>query len=241
MPWLTPDSLPANGEVVCRQLRIPNDTLIIAAVNGALLDLTYPENWEPLGAITPDEMAAAMLGMVLEYLNSTCMIGAILPYVTQQPPANCLPCDGSLHLRVDYPVLYQVIDPAYIVDADTFRTPDLRDVFLLGAGSTYQANSSGGAASVSLTADQNGPHSHTTQPHSHTTQPHVHSEVVPVPIPVNGGVEAPAPSAEPGPSTTGPAVVAVDPASVVVDSSGLGEAHENMPPYRALNYCLVAR
>lgn len=60
------------------------------------------------------------------------------------------------------------------------------------------------------------------------------------PIPA-GGIEAPAPASEPGPAVTGPEVVVVEPATVTVDSSGLGDAHENMPPYTALRYCMVAR
>ena len=40
-------------------------------------------------------------------------------------------------------------------------TPDLRDRFIIGAGSSYQAGSTGGAAAVRLSADQLPAHSHT--------------------------------------------------------------------------------
>lgn len=36
----------------------------------------------------------------------------------------------------------------------------LKDRFLLGAGDTYAAGSTGGEAEVALTGEQNGPHSH---------------------------------------------------------------------------------
>jgi microcystin-dependent protein len=116
-------------------------------------------------------MAAATFEMFLACLDSACMIGAIFPYATQDAPPNCLPCNGSLQQRADYPRLYAAIDPAYIVDTDSFRTPDLRGRVVLCAGGGYPRNSTGGAATVALTAVQNGPHTHTTQPHSHIAQP----------------------------------------------------------------------
>lgn len=36
----------------------------------------------------------------------------------------------------------------------------LKDIFLLGAGDTYSAGATGGAATVALTAANNGPHEH---------------------------------------------------------------------------------
>lgn len=65
MPWLTPETLPTT--FVCRQVLIPEDVDIIAAVTGALLDLTRASNWEQHGAITPDEISSAMATMVMEF------------------------------------------------------------------------------------------------------------------------------------------------------------------------------
>lgn len=63
--WLTPDEIPA--DFYCRALSIPANIYIQAAVTGALLELTFPEKWEQVGAVTPEEMAAAMLTMLNKF------------------------------------------------------------------------------------------------------------------------------------------------------------------------------
>jgi len=68
MPYITPDTIPVATR--SRDLLIPDDIYILAAVNGALYDLTLPENWEKVGAISPDEIAARMLEMFEAYLTS---------------------------------------------------------------------------------------------------------------------------------------------------------------------------
>lgn len=70
MPWLTPD-LPAPTDVFCRRLTIPNRLEFIMAVNGALVDLTRPYNWEKFGSMTPEEAAELMQTMLQEYFTSS--------------------------------------------------------------------------------------------------------------------------------------------------------------------------
>lgn len=71
--YLTPEEIPAS--FTRRWICVPNDPLIIAAVNGALLELTFPYNWELFGAITPEQMSAAMIDTVLPFMatESLCM------------------------------------------------------------------------------------------------------------------------------------------------------------------------
>ena len=57
-------------------------------------------------------------------------------------------------------------------------TPDLRDRFIVGAGSAYSVNNTGGAASVTLTTAQIPSHNHSfsgSSSHSHTINNHTHS------------------------------------------------------------------
>jgi hypothetical protein len=54
--YLTPESLPAT--LKRRVLDIPTDPDFLAAFNGALLPLMDPANWQPFGAITPEQAAA---------------------------------------------------------------------------------------------------------------------------------------------------------------------------------------
>mgnify|MGYP003323012516 CR=1 FL=1 len=57
-------------------------------------------------------------------------------------------------------------------------TPDLRDRFIVGAGSGYSVNDTGGAASVTLSTAQIPSHNHSfsgSSSHSHTINQHTHS------------------------------------------------------------------
>jgi len=71
--WLTPDTLPTT--TLRRWLCIPDEPAFLAVVTGALLRLTYAENWEAYGAVTPQEAADAMSVMLEGYfeLESECM------------------------------------------------------------------------------------------------------------------------------------------------------------------------
>lgn len=61
----------SDGEI-CRRLLIPDDLTILAAVGGALSELTKPYNWEQVGTMTPGEAAELMSGIVLSYFESSC-------------------------------------------------------------------------------------------------------------------------------------------------------------------------
>jgi len=125
MPYLTGSSIPT-ADFICRRLRIPNDIDLIISVNGALDELTNPENWEQFGTATPEEAAAAMDSMFREYLlGDACMLGAIVLYSTTAFPTGILACDGASHLRTTYPRLYSVLPGVYITDADNFTVPAL--------------------------------------------------------------------------------------------------------------------
>jgi len=68
--YITPDSIPT--ATICRVLTIPDETIIRAAVTGALSELIYASNWEQVGAVTAEDMAAAMLSMFEAYAVSGC-------------------------------------------------------------------------------------------------------------------------------------------------------------------------
>jgi len=122
--WLTSDVLPSD-DFICRRLRIPNEIYTIANVNGALLSLCEAVNWQQFGAVTIEETVAAMNRMYNEYSQGeVCLIGSIILFATGTTPDGTLPCDGSVYNRVDYPGLYAVLDTRYIIDADTFMTPN---------------------------------------------------------------------------------------------------------------------
>jgi len=73
--WLTPNS-PAPDELRCRSISVPDDIDLVAAVSGALLDLTKPYNWEQYGTMTPDEASQIMLMAVQDFMNDECSSGS---------------------------------------------------------------------------------------------------------------------------------------------------------------------
>lgn len=228
LAWLTPD-LVTPTDFICRRVRIPNDIGYISAVNGALLSLAEVENWEKLGTATPEEAAENMATMYWDYLftGSVCMIGSIFPYITTDPPPYALLCDGSTYNREDYPLLYEVLDAAFILDADTFYVPDLRDQFLAGAGLSYAVSETGGEPQVTLSVGE-------MPSHTHTDSGHVHSAEVSTPTLIPIGVGVPAPAAIPGVGSTGVG-------SAALSTEGGDEAHENRPPFTALKFAVIAR
>lgn len=216
--WITP-AISAPSTFVARRVLIPDDPTWLAIVNGALDELCYPSSFEQVEGITPEDTAAAFTQMYLSYATQDwAMIGAILPYVTASTPPNCLVCDGTSYLRVDYPALYAVLAPAFITDADHFHVPDLRGRASIGTGTgtglTARAmGDSGGAERVTLSLSE-------TPSHSHGYTPAVAAII-------NGGLEAPAASAVPGIASTG--------------SAGGDGSHENMAPFLAVGFCIIAR
>jgi len=213
--WLTPDTIPTAA--ICRRLVIPDDLGIIIAVTGALDLLGQPENWEQHGAITPDEISEAMRDMLWSYLNegTVCMIGAIIPFATADVPDNALACDGAEYARDDYPELYSVLDTVFIIDADSFVVPDMRNAVPIGMGITWDIGDTGGEVEHTLTVAEMPSHAHTYVPPVFN----VDIEAPGAPDPIAAGIGLP--------TNTG--------------DTGGGDPHNNMPPFVALRYCIVAR
>ena len=214
--WLTPDA-PGSG-YICRTLRIPNGEEFLAVVNGALLDLSYPWNWEKFGGLFSDETADLFATMYLDYRESRgCVLGTIFTHALATAPAGSLACDGATFLRVDYPTLYAVLDAAYIIDADHARTPDLRGRSAVGVGqgsglTDRVIDASGGTETHVLTTAELPSHSHTYR--------RMESTAILI-----------------GPT---PSIATVASTLAETFNTGGGGAHNNMHPFRALNYAIWA-
>ena len=216
--WLTPDT--ASSPAVCRVLFIPAD--IVPHVSGALLLLTEARNWEEHGVTVDDTLA--MAGIVWEsweQARSACMIGSILPFMVNPLPDYVLPCDGGVYNRVDYPDLYSALDPVFIVDANTFNTPDLRGKTVIGAGqgvglTNRVIGASGGSEAHTLTVNEMPIHAHPTHGHD----PNLDGEQAGLPD-VSAGIPIP------GVANSG--------------NSGGDQPHNNMQPFSVLTYGVIAR
>jgi microcystin-dependent protein len=123
-------------------------------------------------------------------------------------------------------------------------TPDLRDRFVVGAGSTYSVDDTGGASTVTLTEANLPAHKHTASSTSTSTVSdpgHAHpysrtgayygTPTSPYSHPA-GGFQTVNTSS----STTGISVSTST--TTTTSNTGSGTAHENKPPYYALAYIM---
>lgn len=128
-------------------------------------------------------------------------------------------------------------------------TPDLRDRFVVGAGSTYAVNATGGANTVTLSAAEIPAHTHTVSGTTSTTGSHSHVTNVSFSPDVDyfGNLVSILNAGQYGAnSVSGQSInlsseAAGDHAhtfSGTTSSVGSGGAHENRPPYYALAYIM---
>lgn len=220
MPWLTPDF---ESGTVYRLLPIPVPLLHI--VNGALLRMIDEWSWETFGDMSTDDCVVASQAMLDAFWQGNVMIGMVVPYAGTDIPPNCLLCDGAEHARIDYPALYDSIASAYKTDADHFVTPDLVDSFVMGASSNLATT--GGETSHTLTSGE-------MPAHSHTDIGHAHSEIGAIASVTTVGLEPPEPTALPSVAVTGLGYANLQ-------NTGGGGAHNNIPPYHALTYVIIAK
>lgn len=218
LAFLTPDAPPAS--YVCRTIRIPADVAWLGLVNGALHELTSVENWEQFGELSPDETAAAFMDIVEEFhVSSYCRLGEIFATTRGSVPDKALLCDGSLYAAEDYPDLYALLDPAYVINPTTFRVPDLCGRVIVGAGDgqvlSRDVGETGGEVSHALIETELPSHSHGISPGLST-----------VIITIGPGAPVTAVAPLPFPTST--------------LSTGSGSAHNNMPPFEAVKYCIWA-
>lgn len=98
-------------------------------------------------------------------------VGSIVMWATGTIPANWLKLDGSTYSSATYPALFDVLGSTTL--------PDMRDRFPIGTSAGKAVTTTGGAASVTMTAAQMPSHSHTmshTHDISHThTMAHTHT------------------------------------------------------------------
>jgi hypothetical protein len=109
------------------------------------------------------------------------------------------------------------IPSGYVLCDGNNSTPDLRDRFVVGAGSGYAVGNTGGSSSVTLTAAQMPSHTHT------------YSDLYVLQQALSPGIDIDfnATTWDPNGNRTG-----------TTNSAGSGQSHENRPPYYALCYVM---
>lgn len=154
------------------------------------------------------------------------MIGEIKTHALETLPENWLWCDGATYQRDDYPKLYEVLASTLILDADSFKTPDLAIRFPYGApeGADW-IGLQGGEASHQLSISELPQHNHPWQ-------------VANTNVVLNTGA-----------TVTGLRITGVAASGFYLQPLG-GQAtalvggnipHNNLPPYTFVRYAIVAK
>jgi microcystin-dependent protein len=220
--YLTPDDI--DPVEVLRIVLVSQNLNLVGALTNAIDMLAQPDAWQQFGTKTPDEIAAYFFDVAWNERSMT-LAGVILPYASQTCPTFALPCDGAVYNRVDYPNLYGAIDPVFVIDADTFAVPDLRDRVAMGEGSVHPLGETGGVDTHTLQVSEMPSHGHTDVGHSH-------AEITATPTAITIGAGVPAPSALPGIGVTGTGFASLT-------NAGGDGAHNNLQPYLVVKYCIV--
>lgn len=222
---------------------------VVAVMLYALSQIQDPYSWldytqDQLDEITPTDYAE-----ILELLGASNLsiitpeVGFIKPYITTNPPDNTIPCDGGTYARVDFPLLYAVIDAFFIVDADHFTTPDLRGSVLLGAGAvgsrTFALGDTGGEYEHTLTTSELASHSHVADAPTVIDPSHSHAVTGAILSAVLEGA-VPAPDAAVFPTVTAPAFTGISVLAPTIHSEGGDASHNNIQPYGVVKYCVQA-
>ena len=133
-------------------------------------------------------------------------------------------------------------------------TPDLRNRFVVGAGSGYSVGNTGGASSVTLTTAQLPAHNHSTNNHNHSfsgSGSSSHSHDIPSASGHTGSILSRNRGTDPWTSNYNTTSVDTESATVSIsisgntgysnpstNNTGSGNSHENRPPYYALCYIM---
>lgn len=156
-------------------------------------------------------------------------------------------CDGSAVSRTTYNTLFSRIGTTYGAGdgATTFNVPNLSGRFPLGSNSIYSIATTGGADEVALTTNQLPVHTHTGT----TSADGSHTHSVNGPTRWTGDNNGKAyfqSTSSGGTSYTGvdnpllAIAVASHTHSFTTGSAGLGQTHENMPPYLSIYWYIAA-
>jgi len=195
------------------------------AVIAALDTLTHAANWLPSDTTSADVAAERSTDATITFQRDIFMLGTVVATASYEIPPYGLLCDGAVHNRVDYPQLYERLAAAFIIDADTFRVPDLINKFIRGTDEFI--GDEGGESEHILTVAEMPAHAHVDAGHGH-----LYNSAVPAVGAAIAGV--PIPSAIPVSAFTGTGFANIQ-------NTGGGQAHNNIPPYQFLYYYIIAR
>ena len=199
-----------SGTKIVRALSI--DGALIPHVSDAIAQLTIETNWIEVDDSVVDVTEECFAALDSWY-RSNMLIGQVSSFLGTLPDF-WLPLAGGTFDRVDYPELWDSLDAQY-KDDTTLTLPDLSDFFLAIAGTgDYSLGDSAGEADHVLTTAEIPSHTHTYNPPAQDVD--FKSPGAPDILVARLGL----------PTQTG--------------STGDDDAHENRPPFYAVNMGIFA-
>ena len=170
----------------------------------------------------------------------TTPVGTITMFGGSTAPTKWVLCDGRAISRTDYADLFQVIGTTYGSGngSTTFNVPDMRDRFVVGAGSDYNLNSKGGTNSVTLSTGEIPAHTHGNKSLTGMVACQSYSNGTPSGIVSTNykNINLASPGAGSNMGTHNQNINA----SHEHSSVGGDGAHENRPPYIGINFIIFS-
>jgi microcystin-dependent protein len=154
-----------------------NFTIQTNAVTRLTINATNATSTVPV--VLPANPTTSLQAATKGYVDLGSPAGIIAPFAGTSAPSGWLPCDGSAVSQTTYAALFAAIGTTWDIGgegAGNFRLPDLRGMFLRGAGTNATGSSSGavGQPVSDYAADTYLNHSHTATStdsgHTHTYQ-----------------------------------------------------------------------
>lgn len=189
-------------------------TLCLMALGAVNKRYLWSNNGSPLDDIEWDTLDGDISLAMDEIMGS--MVGMIIQSVWNTASVfKFIPCDGGVYNKADYPLLYDVIDSQFIISGTQFTVPDLRNKFPVGAGGAYAVGDTGGSTEHTLSLSEIPTHSHSYG------YPSVGIDIEGAGVPDVTAVSNP-------------------PSPIQTSAVGGGLPHNNLPPYYAIEFYIIA-